>query len=123
LGDYQIQVFDQCPPSVGPEVPGFVGGSQGRAVPSMVVSVYDVSLGGELVGNVVVSADMLAHAVDQHDDARICSVILRGPAIAGEVPAVGGTIGGLGGFHHRIPDQRALAVVPARPRSTLSKNC
>ena len=84
----------------------------------MVMSVHHKPLGGERIGNVIVSADVLTHAMYQHDDARARLVIMRGPAKAGELPAVVRTAGERAGVHYR-----GLAVAPARPRSTLSKNC
>ena len=57
----------------------------------MVVSVHHKSLGGERSGKMIVSADMFAHAVDQHNGARAGLAVLSGPAIAGELPAVGRT--------------------------------
>ena len=84
----------------------------------MVMSVHHKPLGGQRIGNMIVSAHVLTHAMDQHDDARARLVILRGPAIAGELPTVFRTAREHVGVHHR-----GLAVAPARHRSTLSKNC
>src|ERR1700758_140885 len=84
----------------------FVVGSQGRAVSPMVVSVHNKPLVGERIGNVIVSADVLTHAMYQQDDARGRLVVLRVPAIAGELPAVGRTAAERMGSHHRIPFER-----------------
>src|SRR5258708_38194219 len=70
----------------------------------------------------VVSAEVLAHAMDKQDDAGFCLAIGRGPAIGGELPAVRGLVGEAVGSHHRAPSM-GVAVAPFRPRSVLSKNC
>src|SRR6202008_833020 len=80
----------------------FVVGSQGRAVSPMVVSVHNKPLVGERIGNVIVSADVLTHAMYQHDDARARLVILRGPAIPDELRVVGGTAGERAGSDHLV---------------------
>ena len=67
--DRQIEVIDQCRPPVGPEVAGFVGGGQGGAVSAVVMAVHRETRRGQRLGNVVVSAQVLTHAVDEHDDA------------------------------------------------------
>jgi hypothetical protein len=41
----------------------------------MVMSVHHKPLGGQGIGNVIVSADVLTHAMDQHDGARARLVI------------------------------------------------
>src|SRR5262245_61698815 len=50
----------------------------------------------------VVSAEVLAHAVDEHDDARDGLALVRGPAIARELRAVRGTVGERLGGHHEV---------------------
>jgi hypothetical protein len=61
-------------------------------VSSMVVSVHRKALGGKRVGNMVVPAEVLTHAMDEHDNARTRLAVVSGPAIAGELRAVRGTV-------------------------------
>jgi hypothetical protein len=58
----------------------------------MVMSIDCKTLGGQRAGYVVISAEMLAHAMDKYDDARARLTPIRGPAIAGKLLAVGGSI-------------------------------
>jgi hypothetical protein len=55
----------------------------------MVMSIDFKTLGGERAGNVVISAEVLAHAMDKHDDARARLAHVSSPAIADKLPAVG----------------------------------
>src|ERR1700722_14526888 len=68
LGDRQTEVVDQGAPSIGAEVAGFVVGGQRGAVASVIVPVNHVSRGRERVGDMVVPADVLTHAVEQYHD-------------------------------------------------------
>src|ERR1700747_3299956 len=70
------------------------------------MSVNHKPLRSERVGNMVVSAQVLAHAVDEHDDAGARLAVTSGPPITGELPAVGRTVGEGGGVHHRGPLSR-----------------
>jgi hypothetical protein len=72
-------------------------------VTAMVMSVHRKTLGGERVCDVVVSAEVLAHAMNKHDDAHGHLAPVSGPAIADEVPTVGGTVAKRVGLHHRVP--------------------
>ena len=69
-------------------------------MPSVVMSVHRKTMGGECVGDMVVSAEVLAHPVHQHDNARDRLTVLSGPAIAGEPRAIGGSIGERVGHLH-----------------------
>ena len=69
-------------------------------MPSVVMSVHHKTLGGECVGDMVVSAEVLAHPVHQHDDARGRLVLVSRPAIAGEPRAIGGSVGERVGRDH-----------------------
>ena len=55
---------------VGLSLAGFVAGGQGRTVASMVMSVHHKTRRGQRAGNMVVPADVLAHAMDKHNNAR-----------------------------------------------------
>jgi hypothetical protein len=83
LGDRQTQVVDQGGPSIGAEMAGFVVGGQRGAVASVIMPVHQVTCGRERVGDMVVPANVLTHAVEQHHDAGG-----RLPAVS--VPAIGG---------------------------------
>jgi hypothetical protein len=65
------------------------------------------TLGGERAGNVVISAEVLAHAMDKYDDARARLAPVSSPAIADKLPAVGGTVAKRVWLHHRVPLTRA----------------
>ena len=70
---------------------------------AMVMAIDFKSLGGERAGYVVVSAEMLAHAMDKYDDASARLAPVSRPAIADKLPAVGGTVAKPVWLHHRVP--------------------
>ncbi|HXY64130.1 MAG TPA: hypothetical protein VEI45_07230 [Mycobacterium sp.] len=72
----------------------------------MVMSIDFKTLGGQRAGYVVVSAEVLAHAVDKYDDARARATPVSSPAITDKLPAVGATVAKRGRLHHRVPFAR-----------------
>ena len=72
----------------------------------MVMSIDFKTVGGERAGNVVISAEVLAHAMDEYDDALARLAPVSSPAIADKLPAVGGTIAKRVWLHHRVPFTR-----------------
>jgi hypothetical protein len=64
-----------------------VAGERG-AVPAMVVSIDGKTPGGQRAGYVVVSAEVLAHAMDKYDDTGARLAPFSTPAIADKLVAV-----------------------------------
>jgi hypothetical protein len=64
LADRQTHVVDQGGPSIGAEVARFVVGGHRGAVASVIVPVHHVTRGRERVGDMVVPADVLTHAME-----------------------------------------------------------
>ena len=58
----------------------------------MIMAIDGKTLGGQRSGYVVVSAEVLAHAMNKHDDARTRLAPISSPAIADKLPAVRGTV-------------------------------
>src|ERR1700730_16206385 len=67
------------------------------------MSVNRKPLRSERLGDMVVSAEVLGHAVDEHDDAGTRLAPISSPAIADKLPAVRGTVAERVGVHHRLP--------------------
>src|ERR1700749_2404817 len=88
VGAHRMQIVEQGLPAARTEVPGLVSGGQGGAVSSVVVSVDREPVRGDHPGYVVVPADVFAHAVDQHNDARDLLISVRRPAKSGELSAI-----------------------------------
>ena len=72
----------------------------------MVMAVYGKPVGGQGTGHVVVSAEVLAHAMDKYNDSDACLTPVRSPAITDKLPAVSGTKAECVWLHHRVPFAR-----------------
>lgn len=75
-----------------PESAGLVTVGQGSAVTAVVVPVHHITVSCQRVGDVVVSAQVLAHAVHEHDDTGGRLSVIGCPAKTGEPPAVCGLV-------------------------------
>ena len=73
---------------------------------AVVMSVNRKPPRSERLGDMVVSAQVLAHAMNKHDDARTRLAPISSPATADKLPAVRGTVGERVGVHHRGPLSR-----------------
>ena len=82
-----------------------VAGERG-AVSAMIMAIDGKTLGGQRSGYVVISAEVLAHAMDEHNDSGAPLTPVSRPAITDKLSAVGGTVAKRVWLHHRVPPAR-----------------
>jgi hypothetical protein len=72
-------------------------------VSAMIMAIDGKTLGGQRSGYVVISAEVLAHAMDEHNDSGAPLAPVSRPAITDKLSAVGGTVAKRVWLHHRVP--------------------